>query len=217
MGIYFEHWYLDVATVATVALATLYLYVQFIVFGHWKRRNIPFMEPSFPLGNFGDTICQRTSIGELIENVYNTSSEKIVGIFALTRPILVVRDPELVRAIFIKDFAHFTDRGVYIDEKVDPLSGHLFALSGDKWKNLRTKLSPVFTSGKLKASFESLVGCGKSLQKFVKGASDRNEVIEVREISARFSTDVIASVAFGVDINCTEEPDTPFRYYGRKV
>lgn len=217
MGLIFEHLSLDVATWAVVALSAIYLYMRVVVFGYWKRRNIPFLEPSFPFGNIFDLLCQKVSIGEMVQRIYNESHDKVVGIFAVTRPILVVNDPEMVRAIFVKDFAHFMDRGVYIDAESDPLSGHLFSLSGEKWKNLRTQLSPVFTSGKLKASFESLLGCGRMLQKFMVAASERRDVVEVREIAARFNTDVIASVAFGLDINCMEEPDVPFRAMGRKV
>lgn len=208
---------MDLATVAVVALATVYLYVRIVTFGFWKRRNIPFLEPSFPFGNIADLVCQRVGIGEMVQQIYNESRDKVVGIFAVTRPVLVINDLEMVRTIFVKDFAHFTDHGVYIDEDADPLSGHLFSLGGEKWRNLRTKLSPVFTSGKLKGSFESLMGCGKTLQKFMVAASDRRDVVEVREIAARFNTDVIASVAFGLDINCMEEPDVPFRAMGRKV
>lgn len=217
MGLLFGHLSLDVATVGVVALATVYLYMRFVTFGYWKRRNIPFLEPSFPFGNISDLMRQKVGIGEMVQQIYNESRDKVVGIFAVTRPILVVNDLEMVRSIFVKDFAHFTDHGVYIDEERDPLSGHLFSLGGEKWKNLRTKLSPVFTSGKLKASFETLLSCGKTLQKFMVAASERRDVIEVREITARFNTDVIASVAFGLDINCMEEPEQPFRAMGRKV
>lgn len=217
MRLIFEHLALDAATLVAVLIAAAYLYMRLVTFGYWRRRNIPYIQPSFPLGNVSDLICQRVGIGEMVQQIYNESSTPVVGIWAVSRPILVVNDLELVRHIFIKDFAHFTDHGVYIDERSDPLSGHLFSLGGEKWRNLRTKLSPVFTSGKLKASFESLLKCGNALQQFMDAASERRDVLEVREIAARFNTDVIASVAFGLDINCMDEPDAPFRAMGRKV
>lgn len=63
--------------------------------------------------------------------------------------MLLIKDTNLVRNVLIRDFHHFADRGIYYDEKNDPLSAHLFALDKEKWKNLRQKISPAFTPGTL--------------------------------------------------------------------
>lgn len=83
--------------------------------------------------------------------------------------------------------------GVYINEADDPLSGHLFAMYGDKWKNLRAKLSPVFTSGKLKALFSTLVDCGVPLKRHLSREAEKGNLVEMRELAARYTTDIIGN------------------------
>lgn len=90
-------------------------------------------------------------------------------------------------------------------------------MNGDKWKKLRVKLSPVFTSGKLKAMFSTLVTAGEPLQKYLNRIATDNKTVEVRELAARYTTDIIASVAFGIDVNTIDNPDAAFRRFGRKV
>jgi cytochrome P450 family 6 len=41
--------------------------------------------------------------------------------------------------------------------------------------------------------------------------------VDVRETSARFTTDVIASCAFGINANSLNNPDAEFRRYMRNV
>lgn len=56
----------------------------------------------------------------------------------------------------MKDFSHFCDRAVHVDEKLDPLSGHLFALKGEKWKHLRYVCdhSSNFGRGQIRRDFQ---------------------------------------------------------------
>lgn len=106
---------------------------------------------------------------------------------------------------------------MYSNEKIDPLTGNLLFLNGEKWRNLRTRLSPAFTTGKLKAMFSTLVDCGDSLQKYVATFADAQQTIEVRDVFARYATNVIASVAFGIKIDCIVDRESEFRKYGKKI
>lgn len=65
-------------------------------------------------------------------------------------------DLELVKHITVKDFNNFTDRGVFVNEEKEPITGHLFLIGGEKWRFLRNKLSPVFTSGKIKMMYHTI-------------------------------------------------------------
>jgi cytochrome P450 len=56
---------------------------------------------------------------------------------------------ELVKKILVKDSQYFIDRIVSFNEKLDPLmSRTLLTITGQRWRHLRTNLTPVFTSSK---------------------------------------------------------------------
>ncbi|KAL2713807.1 putative cytochrome P450 6a14 [Vespula squamosa] len=197
---------------------TIYMYFKLIAFNFWRRRGVPYEEPTFPGGNINDTIFNKKSLGVLFEDLYRKNkSRPYVGIYSFFKPNLMINDPELIRFVMAKEFSSFHDRGMYCNEKIDPLSGHLFLLPGAKWKSLRTRLTPTFTSGKIKHMFETLQENGILLEKFLeKKAHEKNE-IDIKEVFAGFFTDIIMSTAFGINCNCLEHPESEFRYWGKKV
>jgi cytochrome P450 family 6 len=103
-----------------------------------------------------------------------------------------------------------------MNEDIEPLSGNLFNLAGMKWRKLRLKLTPTFTSGKMKMMFQRLVECGQELQTCLEHVGKTRDVIEIKDILARFSTDIISSCAFGIECNCLKNEDAEFRKWGRK-
>lgn len=113
MGVLFNATSSDLVAFLLIGFTAVYLYVKYL-YSYWKRLGVKYEEPTFPFGNFGPTILQKKSSGELVADIYNRSNEPFIGIFGATRPLLIVRDPKIIRSIFIKDFQHFVDRGVYI-------------------------------------------------------------------------------------------------------
>ncbi|KAL1509588.1 hypothetical protein ABEB36_004300 [Hypothenemus hampei] len=76
-------------------------------------------------------------------------------VYQFTLPTLMVKDPELIKELTIKYFDHFTDHRAFIRPDIDPLwSNNLFALTDQKWREMRTTLSGFFTSSKMKHMFE---------------------------------------------------------------
>lgn len=79
------------------------------------------------------------------------------------------------------------------------------------------KLTPTFTSGKMKMMFPIIVECGEILQTYLEQRKDVEEPIEIKDLLARFTTDTISSCAFGIETNSINNPDSEFRKYGKKV
>ncbi|XP_051155354.1 probable cytochrome P450 6a14 isoform X2 [Leptopilina boulardi] len=136
--------------------------------------------------------------------------------YMLYVPHLIINDPELIRLIMVKDFNYFQDRGLYFNKELDPLSAHLFLLPGEEWKHLRSKLSPTFTSGKIKQFFPLMEKIGENLSKELNNRIQKSNTVEIKDLMGRFTTDVIASIAFGFECNSLQNPDTEFRLYGKK-
>eukprot|EP00092_Neocalanus_flemingeri_P027017 GFUD01029298.1.p1 GENE.GFUD01029298.1~~GFUD01029298.1.p1 ORF type:complete len:533 (-),score=113.68 GFUD01029298.1:42-1544(-) len=185
------------------------------------------------MGSFGgsegmkDVILKRRHVLDVFKDHYHMfPSEKIYGIYSIMKPTLVIKDPEIVRQIFVKDFNSFTDRDP--EKRLSKTFGEkreadgywkhqLTSLSGNKWKDVRSTFSPVFTSGKMKMMLKFIEEISKKLvNEFETKASD-NVNVELKEVFGKFSMDAIASCAFGVDAESFGNKDSPFVENAAKI
>lgn len=210
--------YWDFLTVTLSLIAAVVLIFK-ICYTHWSKKRVFHSTPSFPFGNAKDLILQKITIGLEFKRLYDffkKNRQRFGGYYFFMRPIFVPVDLEIVKQIMTKDFAHFTDHVIHINEESDPLSVHLFSLKGAKWKSLRAKLTPTFTSGKMKMMFQTLVECSTNLTDVLEDVVAQKDAIDIKEIIARFTTDIIGSCAFGIECNSLKNPNSEFREYGKK-
>ncbi|XP_025424020.1 probable cytochrome P450 6a13 [Sipha flava] len=189
-------------------------------FGKWRGLGVPCVQPVVPLfGNFLRVAAGLVHPVDFYRDAYQQlAGRRYGGLYQMRTPYLMVRDPELIVRVLISDFASFTDRGVYTDVAANPLSDNLFFMDSPRWRTMRNKLSPAFTSGKLKLMHDQIRMCGDELMANVRGAvlAGRGEM-EVRDVMGKYSTDVIGSCAFGLRLDAVRDDASTFRRYGKTL
>lgn len=196
----------------------LYIYLTWN-FDYWEKHGVPYDKPVVLTGSLHNVVLMKESIGVHMRKLYNKFKEHpFAGFFLLGRPAVLIRDPELVKSILVKDFDHFFNRSFHADENQDPLAGrNVFAIRGNKWKYLRSKLTPTFTSGKMKMMFPLVAECSEELGELVSNHAKNGDIVEIKDIAARFTTDVISTCAFGIQSHSLNNPNAEFREIGRNM
>ncbi|KAL5283837.1 hypothetical protein ACFFRR_006240 [Megaselia abdita] len=169
------------------------------------------------IGSFGlDGILKRNHFFDIAQKAYNMFESGIVGGYNMGGYAFLVKSPELIRQITITDFDHFRDRTRFFSDSEDSLiGGTLFHLVGQKWKDMRSSLTPAFTGSKLRAVFVLLRDISNDTVEHLKNTKP-NE-LNLKDFMTRYANDVIATTAFGFHINSNREPDNEFFKMGSEV
>lgn len=88
-----------------------------------------------------------------------------------------------------------------------------FALEGATWRFIRNKLSPTFTSGKIKHMFATVAETSKLLSEVI----NSGRKYETRDLCNRYICDVIGNVAFGLDCKALTSEKSKLLEIGEKV
>ncbi|XP_026740677.1 cytochrome P450 6B2-like [Trichoplusia ni] len=183
----------------TVLISLLY-YISQRKFGYWEKRNVPYVKPLPLLGNYAKYMLQKQYPGQMLQELCKRFPDRsYFGAFFGTEPVLVVNSPEVVKDVFTKDFYYFNGREISDHVENEIITRNLFFASGDKWKVVRQNLTALFSSSKMKKMFYLLEKCNHSLEDMLTYETSKNNVIEARDLGARYTMDCICSCAFGVD------------------
>lgn len=154
----------------------------------------------------------------------NHRRSSFYGFYHGIQPVVSLCDPKLIKRVLHEDFDHFVDhmRWAYYPD-VEPLIGHsLYALNGDRWHAMRQTLSPAFGSGRVRAMFPLIAACSQRSVSALRertathaneandGGGGEQQPVNISDMLSRFAHDVIATVAFGVEVNSIAEPDNAF-------
>ncbi|XP_059047420.1 probable cytochrome P450 6a13 [Achroia grisella] len=207
-----------VLAILLVILALFYYYNK-NSYKYWESKGIKHDKPVPIFGNNFRNFASKKSVTELAAETYwKYPNEKAAGFYRAGRPELVVRDPEIIKRILTTDFLNYYPRGLNIHkDNIEPIMRNLFFADGDLWRLLRQRMTPAFTSGKLKAMFPLIVERAEKLQACALSAAAAGNTIDARELMARYTTDFIGACGFGLDADSLNQDDSEFRKLGAKI
>ncbi|XP_026740470.1 cytochrome P450 6k1-like [Trichoplusia ni] len=182
-------------------LITLIYFISKKKFSYWEKKNVPFIKPLPILGNYAKFMLLKQYPGQLLQELCRKfPNQPYFGAFYGTEPVLVVQSPEIVKDVLTKDFYYFNGREASHYASKEIATNNLFFASNDMWKVTRQNLTALFSSAKMKKMFYLIENCSHALEDMLEyGTTTRNNVIESRDLGARYTMDCICSCAFGIE------------------
>ncbi|KAG1648966.1 Cytochrome P450 9e2 [Nymphon striatum] len=150
--------------------------------------------------------------------------------------MLMISDPEDIKAILVKDFDKFAERRVVNDGSI--FSKGLLNLNGEKWNAVRNVITPSFSAAKMKYMIDCLINCSEELAEcLVEKAKTTKEFDAKRQLNkltkslysetcaklvfyiiyGAYTLDVIAGTAFRTNVNTLKNPDNEFAQYSKQL
>ncbi|XP_011704047.1 PREDICTED: cytochrome P450 9e2-like, partial [Wasmannia auropunctata] len=208
-----------IIALSVIAGALGIYYFLFKDLNYFKKHGIPYKPPIPLLGNMAPSLLRLQSVAELVKDLYDLHPKaKYVGMFDLNVPIVMIRDPELIKSITLKHFETFPDHRAFVTETQDPLFGkNLFSLRGDRWRQVRPVMSPAFTSSKMKTMFKLMSECGIEFTNHLAQLPPEQRIMQMKDVFTRYTNDVIATCAFGVSVDSMRNPENEFYVYGKEA
>jgi len=199
--------WVEVVALLLVLLLLLYRMIT-KSFDKWERAGIAYKPGHFPYGSVNIFKEKKNFAKYIIDMSKEFKDERFFGWFLFGKPMLMIHDVELVKNIKVKDFNHFVDPQDEHTAKTARMGGELDQLfnqnvgsaKGEEWKDVRSSLSPIFTSGKMKQMLKFVVDVSKGLLAEMERQTEKGE-FELKEVTGKFSLDALATCAFGLDFN----------------
>uniref|UniRef100_A0A182JEK3 Uncharacterized protein n=1 Tax=Anopheles atroparvus TaxID=41427 RepID=A0A182JEK3_ANOAO len=205
---------------AVGVVALLYYYLVVRSAQYFADRGVPYMRPTPLLGNGAAFLLRRRTMIEVLKELYGRfERHRFFGYFDFLTPIYVLRDLELVKQVCIKDFDHFLNHRIELDEQHDPLFGRaLFAMRDNRWRNMRAVLSPAFTGSKMRLMFGLITTYCETAVRTIRAETRAGTAdLEMKELFRRFGNDIVATCAFGIEINSFDDRTNAFYTLGKEL
>ncbi|XP_030221068.1 thromboxane-A synthase isoform X1 [Gadus morhua] len=167
-----------------------------------------------PLPFFGNLFMFRQGFLDPINQIIRTHG-RVCGYYIGRRPIVVLADPDIIRQVTVKGFSTFPNR-LNNNFAPKPMSDCLLMLRDEQWKRVRSVLTPSFSSAKMREMVPLINTATDVLMNNLDAHAESGAAFDFHRCSGCFTMDVIASVAFGTQLDSQSNPDDPFVHNGQK-
>ncbi|CAH0698705.1 unnamed protein product [Spodoptera exigua] len=199
-----------VVVILTLAIYLKGIYNQY----YWKKRGVAFYDKHKTGGPLWQFAIEDRSFFQILSDIYwKYEKEPAVGLGSFHDLGLYVKDTTNMQYIAQVDFHSFNNRGIAFTEE-DVLAHNVLMLNGPKWKLVRQKVTPIFTTAKLKNMFYII---DKSAQDFIEYLRENPDKLkgDLFDTLGNYCNAAIAAAVFGIHTRSTF--DSPFRTMAKEV
>lgn len=178
------------------------LYAKFKL-SYWKRRGVQSLTTDVIFGNFKEALLFRKAPGWFLGQLHKAAKPDapLLGFYIFHKPCVLIRDPEIIKQMFVTDFENFSDRHFAGTKQKDSTGmKNLFGLKNPTWKYVRSKITPTLTRGKIRQMLPLMMETGEPLMHYLENQrADEHGIrhADAQNLSLKHCTDLTASIAFG--------------------
>lgn len=208
------------STVFFVIICSIFYYFVTKDNDYFEKRGVVYIKPTFFLGSLAPAILKKKTYMDTYTDILKRyPKEGFVGIFDFLKPLYILKDPEVIKQVCVKDGDNFLDHRFTVDPEVEPIVGrNLFAIKGQRWRDMRHILSPAFTSAKMRFMFQLIRECTeRTIAHVDKERKGKSFHFEAMDFLSRFANDIIATTAFGLEVNSVKNHENEFYKHGRII
>ncbi|XP_056334414.1 thromboxane-A synthase [Danio aesculapii] len=191
-------------------LSLLYWY-SISPFSTLERCGIKHPKP-FPF--IGNLMMFRNSFFDDVNNII-LQIGRVCVYYIGRRSTVIIADPDMLRQVMVKEFNKFPNR-MTVRGITKPMSDSLIMLKGEQWKRVRSILTPTFSAAKMKEMVPLINTATETLLRNLKSHAESGNSFNIHKCFGCFTMDVIASVAFGTQVDSQNNPDDPFVHQASK-
>ncbi|XP_057588865.1 thromboxane-A synthase isoform X2 [Hippopotamus amphibius kiboko] len=200
-----------VTVALSVVLLALLKWYSTSAFSRLEKLGIRHPKPSPFIGNL-TFFCQGYWESHMeLRKQYGPLSGYYLG----RRMFIVITEPDMIKQVLVEKFSNFTNR-MASGLEPKPVANSVLFLRDKRWEEVRSVLTSAFSPEKLNEMTPLISQACNLLVAHLKRCAESGEAFDIQRCYCCYTTDVVASVAFGTRVDSREAPEHPFVEHCRR-
>lgn len=201
-----------VTVVLSAVLLALLRWYSTSAFSRLEKLGIRHPKPSPFIGNLTFFRWGFWESHLILKKLYGPLSGYYLG----RRMFIVISDPDMIEQVLVKKFHNFNNR-MASGLECKPLSDSVLFLRDSRWQEVRSMLASAFSAKKLTEMIPLINQACDLLLAHLKCYAESGDSFDIQRCYCCYTTDLVASVAFGTPLDSQKTPEHPFVEHCRRL